>query len=360
MTTSNTPQVPFLNTEYSYRNYVDAHFLRLAYADGLLTIVGGKWVTAASINHASGDLLGGASYAFDGHQERLVRMGTALCHLIQNEQSLVVRVAAGSSDEAEQVIAELRNTIPELEPVEREVPARFWWWTPSGPCELARSIPYEPWDELQHNYAGQTHACLSELNEWSERPPQVGRLILWHGVPGTGKTSAIRTLAGQWQSWANFQFVTDPEEFLRNPSYLLGTVTGASPSGPGHHEPWKVIVLEDSGEFLMPDAKRATGQALSRLLNVCDGVLGMAMRVLVLITTNEPLSELHSALTRPGRCLAEISFESFAADEIVQWCARQDAEPLGRTRASLAELYAHRDGHTPTRKRFPLGFAAAA
>lgn len=37
---------------------------------------------------------------------------------------------------------------------------------------------------------------------------------------------------------------------------------------------WKIVVLEDAGEFLAPDAKHLKGQALSRLLNVCDGVLG--------------------------------------------------------------------------------------
>jgi len=31
------------------------------------------------------------------------------------------------------------------------------------------------------------------------------------------------------------------------------------------------VVLEHSGEFLAPDAKQLNGQALSRLLNVCDG-----------------------------------------------------------------------------------------
>ncbi len=110
----------------------------------------------------------------------------------------------------------------------------------------------------------------------------------------------------------------------------------------------------------MPDAKRATGQSLSRLLNVCDGVLGIAMRVLVLITTNELVSELHPAVTRPGRCISEIPFEVFADDEIVQWCSRQDAEPLGKRSASLAELFAHRDGRVTRREHGSVGFAAAA
>jgi hypothetical protein len=106
------------------------------------------------------------------------------------------------------------------------------------------------------------------------------------------------------------------------------------------------MVLEDSGEYLAPDAKHIAGQALSRLLNVCDGVLGQAMRALILVTTNEPFRTLHPALARPGRCLSEISFEPFARDHIERWCIAQSVGPPSSTTATLADLYAHLDGRT--------------
>ena len=51
------------------------------------------------------------------------------------------------------------------------------------------------------------------------------------------------------------------------------------------------------------------------------------MRVIVLITTNEPIRRLHPALLRPGRCLSETEFRKFTAAE----CGGTD--PL-----SLAEI----------------------
>ena len=90
---------------------------------------------------------------------------------------------------------------------------------------------------------------------------------------------------------------------------------------------WRVLVIEDAGELLREDAKSRVGQALSRLLNLGDGILGQGLRVIVLITTNEPIQRLHPALLRPGRCLSEIEFRKSTAAE----CGGE--EPL-----SLAEV----------------------
>ena len=140
--------------------------------------------------------------------------------------------------------------------------------------------------------------------------------------------------------------MTDPEQFLANSSYLLNTVTpsrGRSATGPASR--WRIVVLEDAGEFLMPDAKHVQGQALSRLLNVCDGVLGQAMRALVVVTTNEPLRALHPALSRPGRCVAEIEFTASRASTPVASASHRSLPTLpAKPSWSLAELYAHARG----------------
>ena len=68
------------------------------------------------------------------------------------------------------------------------------------------------------------------------------------------------------------------------------------------------IILEDTGELLHVDAKRDVGQALARLLNTTDGILGLGTPTMVLITTNEEIAKINPALTRPGRCAAAIEF----------------------------------------------------
>jgi hypothetical protein len=63
------------------------------------------------------------------------------------------------------------------------------------------------------------------------------------------------------------------------------------------------------------DAKARTGQALSRFLNVVDGLIGQGLRLLVLVTSNEDLGKLHPAVNRPGRCIQKILFQPFTSVE---------------------------------------------
>jgi hypothetical protein len=122
---------------------------------------------------------------------------------------------------------------------------------------------------------------------------------------------------------------------------------------------WRVLVLEDSGEFLAPDAKQMAGQALSRLLNVCDGALGQATHSLVLVTANENVRRLHPAITRPGRCIAKIQFPELGRDEIVRWCDARSLEAPQAERVTLADLFAHAEGRLKQDSGDAFGFAAA-
>src|SRR3712207_1033714 len=80
---------------------------------------------------------------------------------------------------------------------------------------------------------------------------------------------------------------------------------------------WRLIVLEDAADLVTPGA----GSGLARLLNLTDGFVGQGLKVLVLVTGNEPLERLHPAVARPGRCAAEVAFERFDADAAARWLA---------------------------------------
>jgi len=117
-------------------------------------------------------------------------------------------------------------------------------------------------------------------------------------------------------------------------------------------------VLEDAGELLAADARAVAGQALSRLLNLTDGLLGAGMRTLVLVTTNEPLRRLHPAVVRPGRTWAEVEFGALSAGEANAWLADHGHGDLSADRdMTLAELFALSTGRAVVAP-VALGFAA--
>jgi hypothetical protein len=117
----------------------------------------------------------------------------------------------------------------------------------------------------------------------------------------------------------------------------------------------RLLILEDTGELLALDAKIRTGQGLSRLLNVVDGLIGQGLRFLVLVTTNETLGSLHPAVSRPGRCLAEIEFTPFPPSEADAWLESHGRLGDGSAR-TLASLFGHGDGPEKPEKH-PLGFS---
>ncbi|WP_415973799.1 hypothetical protein [Rhodococcus sp. 077-4] len=100
--------------------------------------------------------------------------------------------------------------------------------------------------------------------------------------------------------------------------------------------PASILSLVQESTVRSLSARRETGAALGRLLNFSDGIIGKGSDTIVLLTTNEQLAELHPAVTRPGRCLAQVEFTKFTPSEAA---ARLGSGYLHPTEAkTLAEL----------------------
>ena len=108
---------------------------------------------------------------------------------------------------------------------------------------------------------------------------------------------------------------------------------------------------------MTPDAKTIIGQGLSRFLNVVDGLIGQGLRVLVLVTTNEELRALHPAVSRPGRCAANVDFGALLPDEASAWLGRHGIPDGRRESRTIASLYAELEGFAPDDTPPPVGFA---
>jgi hypothetical protein len=347
----------------------NALFLARVIEQQLEHVQAGSWPTAARSLDAIGDVLhrvssGGGDYVLADREGVLVQLGLF---------SGWIHAQAAGQDSARvaETFAELKSLLPPPDPsASHKVNVQFWTNSRHGPVPSFRQVAVPEWNDLEGNYTAPTREALSALMD-GFTPARGGQLILWHGEAGTGKTFALRALAWEWREWCEFKYIVDPDAFFgEHASYLMSVLTqpgyadmhdsrfmhrammtGAyvdfrdSPEEDGGgSKAWRLLVLEDTGELLTPDAKSIIGQGLSRFLNVVDGLIGQGLRILVLVTTNEPIKALHPAVARPGRCAANVEFRLLSPEEANAWLERNGlAERVDRA-TTLADLYAIQAG----------------
>jgi hypothetical protein len=280
-----------------------------------------------------------------GDRQQIVRGDGWQAHLVlvRRRPEVQVLVTAVDAATADAVLADIKRAAPAPQPTDAQAKLTLWTaGTGGSPVRHRRWVDAPRWDAIARNYPDEVRDPLDRLMGLEDGPSTGGRLLLWYGEPGTGKTTAIRALAHEWQTWADVHFVLDPEAFFGGPDYLMHVVADEDAWDPRRaaEGPWKVLVVEDADELIRADARQEAGASLGRLLNLTDGILGHGLRVLLLITTNEPMRALHPAVVRPGRCLADVQFRPFSFREATEWL---DGVAPPRTAPSehltLAELY---------------------
>jgi hypothetical protein len=351
-------------------------------------VKGDGWATSARELPPLGEPL--YRYRGEGREFLLVEVDGVLLQINLYSGTVYLNAAARSAEAIDALVQKLRELLPTPDPSSaHEVTVTFWTYGPHGPMPSWRSIAVPSWPEIRDNYSAETRLELDRLmTNW--QPAHGGQLVLWHGIAGTGKTFGLRALAWEWREWCDFHYIVDPDTFFgQHADYLMSVLLQPEYMGmmvPSAHgfiargtlgvsvadvsatlgeddedgeksraKPWRVLILEDTGELLTADAKMVIGQGLSRFLNVVDGLIGQGLRVLVLVTTNEPIRKLHPAVARPGRCAANVEFAALDAEEASEWLTAHGATDGSRHSMTLAELYALAEGRDPRETRL-VGF----
>ena len=274
--------------------------------------------------------------------EVLAEAKDCVIHVEVGNWGTFVRIAARSVEAAETLGQQMRG---QLDPAKAdEVNVVIWNSSNSGGSYSKRTLSALPWSDVARNYPLATRQPVATLLHRTAPSVEEGRLILFHGEPGTGKTNAIRALMSEWSPWCDVHLVADPDRLFADARYLLDVIqqreesaTAPTLTSVPERTRWKLVVAEDADAYLRTTAQQGAGAALDRLLNTTDGLLAQSTHVMVLLSTNEPLRLLHPAITRPGRCLAEVQFVRFDEHEAGMWLGQCSARPTSSV--TLAELY---------------------
>jgi hypothetical protein len=268
--------------------------------------------------------------------------------------SVSIYIYAGSHKNIEKLVAKLKEVLPEL-PEEHSRPSvEFINWNPKTELSsTSRRLEVPSWIDIEANYHDDVIEAMRSLHDIRSFDDFNGRLMIWRGAPGVGKTYTVRALLQEWQGWMNFAYITDPEVLFGDSRYMMRCLLNFAESS----KP-TLLILEDAGEMLAPDAKHHNHQGVARFLNLIDGMIGQGSKIVILVTTNEELKNLHPAIIRDGRCHAIVEFPPLSQESANTWLQLHGSDARVEEAAPLSELYSLlNSGKTNQIKEKAFGFA---
>jgi SpoVK/Ycf46/Vps4 family AAA+-type ATPase len=152
---------------------------------------------------------------------------------------------------------------------------------------------------LSENYNDDLVELHSKIVKTLNKKNESG-LFLFHGTPGTGKSTYIRYLIGCIKKRVIFLSPMIAGN-LSSPHFMKIILENSN----------SVLVIEDA-EDLLASRETDNNSAISLLLNLTDGLLGESLGIQVICTFNTHLSQIDKALLRKGRLSALYKFDPLA------------------------------------------------
>jgi ATPase family associated with various cellular activities (AAA)/Domain of unknown function (DUF5925) len=337
----------------------------------------GKLYVGPSFDHKSDSDSNGEGIIFRGDDGMIV--------VVEAYHDVVLaRAWADTIESAREVTAKIIKEIPRSDfpvPSEDLVPVAFWHAQNSeGSCYI-KNIQCPTFEDISKNYLGKIRKEL----EWLftlKNPDSYGKIILWTGAPGQGKTFSARALAREWSNNldATIEVILDPEQLFGSAGYMRSILLSDSrpakarklinrrkiknnletfsDSDNEDSPPLRLIIIEDSAELFSDNCRNTPG--FSRLLNLTDGIIGQGLRCIFLLTANEEIGRVDPAIKRAGRCLQQLEFPTFTEEEAKHWLEVNGCSTtkLNKNESiTLADLYAIKlDQHEPEMADIKFGF----
>jgi ATPase family associated with various cellular activities (AAA) len=198
----------------------------------------------------------------------------------------------------------------------------------SSPDRSFAASNYQDSDKIQ-----QTIDLL--LKERTATTPK-GRIVIFSGPPGTGKTSLVSSLIDSTK-WLPVVVAPHQVELLQDPGFTNLLIDFKADED--DIRPY-LLIVEDADSCL---EKRNTSNVgkVQALLNLTDGIMSSALNIFIVCTTNLPHLNIDSALTRPGRLLSQLDINKLSPEKATALSAELGFNQKYDEPQTLAEVYSN-------------------
>jgi len=154
------------------------------------------------------------------------------------------------------------------------------------------------------------------------------KLVLLHGLPGTGKTTYLKYLAHELGKKVLFLPPVMAESIV-NPDFVPFLMENKD----------CVLIIEDAEKVIGDRTNSGSSVGVSNLLNLSDGILGDILNIYVIATFNMDKEKIDSALLRKGRLIAEHKFGKLTFEDTQTLLKKLNKKTEAKEGMTLAEIY---------------------
>ena len=243
-------------------------------------------------------------------------------------------------DIAGEIWDELRDCIPE----EEEEKAILNYVMLSGDRFSVRQLNINNQDDLniELNYEGLDNKLVVDILKEDR-----SSMMIFHGIPGTGKTSYIRKLISDNKDLRFYWLDAKLLQYSNNKIFIEFLMDHRN----------AIYVLEDC-EDLLRDRGNFGNEFLSTVLNMADGMLGDSLNVKFICTFNADLDKIDEAVLRKGRLSLQHEFKKLSVEKVKALSEHLGIEIPEIKEMPLCDIYnfARENGAKKSPERRRVGF----
>jgi SpoVK/Ycf46/Vps4 family AAA+-type ATPase len=215
------------------------------------------------------------------------------------ERMFRVLYSGNQADRAQEIIQEVKKFTKKTS---RQAHINLITQFPGG-LDLRELKVKKPVVKLEQNYNDDLLPLNQEILAFLKKK-DTGGLYLFHGAPGTGKSTYIRYLVNN----------VSKKKVIFLPAKIAGNLDSPELTNLLLDNTNSILIIEDA-EDLIRTRDAGNNSAISMILNITDGLLGESLHIQVICTFNTHLSNIDKALLRKGRLRALYEFKELSAEK---------------------------------------------